>query len=1237
MEPRAVAVKLVLGLLLVAPLLLAAAGGVGTGSAPGSPGVPAAGTPSVGVQPLVASVGLSLSCLNPSANPTDTVGFVLFFNNTGDQVAPDVWINVSAPSGLLFLSDTASGNASGYPHYHFVSLSLGLHEFQMSFVVAIGTAPGTVLTLSATMVYSDGGGAQHFVGPARASILVGVVEKQLYLGWSVSPVGILTPVPPTGGLVSQGTFTLTKGGPAVNFDLVPVLARPFRALNVSAALYVQPLSTPANMDMSLTLIDVNGAATTPVASVEQVNSVTGPGYWTFFYTFTSMNYLFSAGHQIRLQVLNTGNSQASALLATNATAEPSQIGLQTTTYVSVDSLTPRSSPPTYLSPKSTLVIAANVSDPFGSGEIVSGILNLTGPNGPVNLSPVITVDPSNPSAWKLFRYTESPPLANGTYSLVFTATERNGVVDIAASGFTVRAPAFVFTKVASQPQAKSGTRFTYTLWYNNTGTGPAGTVWINDTLPSQLNFVSSVPNPASNSGSTYRWTAPLVPAGSVNSVVITVQVKGGVSGVAYFRNWASLNFSDERGFLWPYEMSHADVVLNGPVLSLAASSVPSSLAHANQTVTFTFRMTNTGDAANRLWLNDTLPTPLAYANDTSASLGGTRTIAGNVIRFAFSNMPSGASTPVVWSFTLTVQVAPATSGGTDLTSRITLNDTSANGVLMPELVASVPLTAAAPRIASGAIRFGLPSAAPDLRLPVYVNFTNAGNEPAGHVWLSLTLDPDLSFSGSALNATLTNGTVQIAMANVSVGADSAAFVVTVLPSVMEGQVLTVAGTLLAADGYGNAFPSLTLAPASVPVALPDVNFSLTPAAITVEAGTMLRYTVTGGNTGNGTASLVWLNVTLPAGLTYLSDSFGAQLVVLGSNYSWLWTNYVPGSHAYFLNLSATGAAADRSTEDLAFSVQVRDVGGYPEPVASFGGRVTFLAPSWVLSISPDAKTTLAAGTLNYSLRVQNVGSTAARYLWLLVSLDPNVDLITHTAAVPATGTTTLNWTFQDVQPGQVIAFNVLVKVRPGTPGNTLIAEALEAHYTNSNGAVLGYVRALAPEVDVRADVMPLVLILGFGSAAGAGVVILVYRRYRVQIEDVFLIARDGILISHLTNTTTQGKDEDQLSGMLTAVQDFVQDAFTYGGNRELHQMEFGDYHILMERGKSVYLAVVYMGRDSGLIRKKVRAVLDRIEATYGPVFERWDGDMQDVEGTHELLREGFLDEEHPWSLVKPKT
>lgn len=1241
---RAVAL-LIVGFLLLVPPLAPQRVGAPASTSPQA-GLPRLATAAIspGPQPLAASVSLNLTTSTPSADPKDVVVFYLYINNTGDQGAPDAWVNVTTPIGLSFVGDTAAGNLSGFPSYHFAPVNLGLHAFHMDFVVAIGTTPGTVLTLAASLVYADGTGIQHFVGPASASVSVGLETKPLYLGWSAAPPGILRPVPPSGGLLPAGIFPLTDGGSAVNFDLSAPLARAFRGRNASAVLYVQPLATPATLVLNLTLVDVNGPSTTPVASVEQVNTVTGSGYWTFFYTFPATDYVFAAGDRIRLQVINTAASTQSALLATNATSAASRIAFVTPTYVNVDSLTPPVSPAAYLSPKSTLVITANISDPFGSGEIVDARLNVTGPSGPIvswlSLNPPAAVDPSTPSAWALFRYTRSPLLENGTYSIELSAIERNGVMSVAASSVLVRAPSFTLDKIASVAQAKSWQLFTYTIWYNNTGTGPAGTVWINDTLPSEVFFRSSSPSASSHTGNTYRWVATNASVGN-HSIQIHVLVSGGLSGVGYIRNWASLNFTDERGFPWPSEMAFADVVINGPVLSLDAASLPSTFLHSGEPAVYTITMTNTGDVANSLWLNATLPSGLTYLNDTAASLGGTRTVSGNRIDFVFTNMRSGSTTPVVWSFTLTEQARAGLASGTDLGSTIALNATSANDLLMPEQAVAVPLVAAAPVIAAAGASFGMPTASIASPLPLYVNFTNGGNEPARRVWVNVSLDPFLRFASSPVPATANNTTVQLTFANASAGPDSVPLFVTALPSVgsqrlLDRQILTVAGTLAFSDGYGNLFAPLIVAPESVVVALPDVGFSLSPTSRQAEAGTVLQYSITGGNSGSGTARAVWLNLTLPASLTYQGDTFGVQPSVLGSTYSWAWSNYGPGGHAALLTLLANGLAADNTSADLAFNVQALDRGGYPAPPSTFGGTVGYLAPAWRLSISANRDTSLAAGEINYTLRVQNVGETAAHYLWLLLPLDPNLQVITHTAPVPATGTSILNWTFRDVQPGQSFVFNVLARVAPGTPANTAIAAALEAHYTNSAGAVLGYVRSAAAQVEVQADLMPLLYILIGGSIAGAGVVFVVYRRYRVQIEDVFLIGHDGILIAHLAQTTSQDKDEDQLSGMLTAVQDFVQDAFAYGGHRELDELEFGDYHVLIERGDHVYLAVVYVGRDSGLIRKKVRAVLDKIESSYGAVFATWDGDMTPVEGTRELLVQGFQEEDHPWSLVKSR-
>jgi len=120
------------------------------------------------------------------------------------------------------------------------------------------------------------------------------------------------------------------------------------------------------------------------------------------------------------------------------------------------------------------------------------------------------------------------------------------------------------------------------------------------------------------------------------------------------------------------------------------------------------------------------------------------------------------------------------------------------------------------------------------------------------------------------------------------------------------------------------------------------------------------------------------------------------------------------------------------------------------------------------------------------------------------------------------------------------------------------------------------------------------------------------------------VYRDGVLLYHLSRSLSQDKDEDVLSGMLTAVTEFVRDAFVYGEHRELHQLDFGDYRIMIERGHNLYLAVVYSGKGASVIKKRVRWVLNQIEAAYAGVLEKWDGDMDKVVGARDLIREYLL-------------
>src|SRR5437016_6946324 len=93
-----------------------------------------------------------------------------------------------------------------------------------------------------------------------------------------------------------------------------------------------------------------------------------------------------------------------------------------------------------------------------------------------------------------------------------------------------------------------------------------------------------------------------------------VQVKSGLPPVSYFRNYAYLNYTDEKGFSWPMRSAYSDVIFRGPVISLSKTSTK-GIIHANEPIVYVITMQNTGDVAQNLRLNDTLPAGLTYVSD----------------------------------------------------------------------------------------------------------------------------------------------------------------------------------------------------------------------------------------------------------------------------------------------------------------------------------------------------------------------------------------------------------------------------------------------------------------------------------------------------------------------------------------------------------------------------------------------------------------------------------------------
>ncbi len=145
----------------------------------------------------------------------------------------------------------------------------------------------------------------------------------------------------------------------------------------------------------------------------------------------------------------------------------------------------------------------------------------------------------------------------------------------------------------------------------------------------------------------------------------------------------------------------------------------------------------------------------------------------------------------------------------------------------------------------------------------------------------------------------------------------------------------------------------------------------------------------------------------------------------------------------------------------------------------------------------------------------------------------------------------------------------------------------------------------------------------------ASIFIVSYRRYKSNyiIEEVFLIHKSGELISHKTRKFETQVDEDVLSSMFTAVQIFIKDSFAKraeaGEDWALDELKVGENKILIDRGRFVYLTVIFSGSSLAgkKLRNRTKIMLKSIEEEYESTFKTWTGNISKVEGVDRTLTE----------------
>lgn len=128
--------------------------------------------------------------------------------------------------------------------------------------------------------------------------------------------------------------------------------------------------------------------------------------------------------------------------------------------------------------------------------------------------------------------------------------------------------------------------------------------------------------------------------------------------------------------------------------------------------------------------------------------------------------------------------------------------------------------------------------------------------------------------------------------------------------------------------------------------------------------------------------------------------------------------------------------------------------------------------------------------------------------------------------------------------------------------------------------------------------------------------------YRVE-QAILIDGHSGLLLERALTPSASG-DPELVSGMLTAIQDFVSDSFAEGGG--VQQVRFGDQRLMVVQGPHAVLAALVRGVPPAAFETRLTETLEEIHRLFGDTLSEFDGDTSVFAVTQPLL-ESCLDQE----------
>ncbi len=402
-------------------------------------------------------------------------------------------------------------------------------------------------------------------------------------------------------------------------------------------------------------------------------------------------------------------------------------------------------------------------------------------------------------------------------------------------------------------------------------------------------------------------------------------------------------------------------------------------------------MGNNGpNTATNVVVTDTLPTGLTYVS----SLGGTYNPGTRVITWNIPSINQG----VEYDLDITATVNQGTQGQTIPNTASTHNDQ--NPTTVTSQPANIHVNNAVLTVTKTAnqANYNVGDNA------IYnIDVLNNGPDAATNVIVTDTLPAGLTFVSATNGGTYNAGTRVITwnLANLANGAHFQPSFTATVNTGTEGQSITNT-----ASTHNDQNPTdVTTEPVVIHVNNAALTVTKTAGQANYNVGDTAVYNIDVLNNGPNTATNIVVTDTLPAGLTYLSSTFGGVYDAATRTVTWTVASLDNGVH-FLATVSAT-VTADAAAKTLTNNLQAKD-DQMVDPVST---STSIYVPSAALELTKtvDNTTPKINDTVIYTLIVQNHGPDAATSV--------NVTDVVPTGGLKFVGVDSVNYGTYDPNTG----------------------------------------------------------------------------------------------------------------------------------------------------------------------------------------------------------------------------